>query len=229
MSMGAQAWDERYARADLVWSAGPNATVAQWCADLPPGRAVDLGAGEGRNGIWLAQRGWDVTAVDFSSVGLERARSLAAQAMAASASMAGSASAAVGEGDGAGSFRTEVADLTGWEAGGTAYDLVLVVFIHLERPQRRRLHRAAAAALAPGGTVLILAHDRSNLAGGVGGPQDPAVLPTPAEICDDLAGMPVDVVTASVVARPVTVEGASRVALDCLVVARRRQEQQRGL
>jgi len=80
MSMGAQAWDERYARADLVWSAGPNATVAQWCADLPPGRAVDLGAGEGRNGIWLAQRGWDVTAVDFSSVGLERARSLAAQA-----------------------------------------------------------------------------------------------------------------------------------------------------
>ena len=77
--------------------------------------------------------------------------------------------------------------------------------------------------------MLILAHDRSNLAGGVGGPQDPAVLPTPAEICDDLAGMPVDVVTASVVARPVTVEGASRVALDCLVVARRRQEQQRGL
>ena len=68
----AAGWDERYAATDLVWSAGPNQFVEAACADLPPGRAVDLAAGEGRNAIWLARRGWQVTAVDFSQVGLDK-------------------------------------------------------------------------------------------------------------------------------------------------------------
>ena len=75
--MDAHQWDERYAAADLVWSAGPNQFVAAECADLTPGRAVDLAAGEGRNAIWLAQRGWQVTAVDFSQVGLDKGRRVA--------------------------------------------------------------------------------------------------------------------------------------------------------
>ena len=76
--MDSEAWDERYAATELVWSAEPNQFVAAECADLAPGRAVDLAAGEGRNAIWLAGRGWAVTAVDFSSVALERGRRLAA-------------------------------------------------------------------------------------------------------------------------------------------------------
>ena len=80
--MDSQLWDARYAAADLVWSAGPNATVAALTADLPPGRALDVAAGEGRNAIWLAERGWDADALDFSRVGLDRAERIAADRLA---------------------------------------------------------------------------------------------------------------------------------------------------
>ena len=66
--MDSQGWNDRYARKDLVWSADPNALVAAETAVLSPGRALDLASGEGRNAIWLAERGWRVTAVDFSAV-----------------------------------------------------------------------------------------------------------------------------------------------------------------
>ncbi|MET0839223.1 MAG: class I SAM-dependent methyltransferase, partial [Marmoricola sp.] len=72
--MDAAAWDERYAATDLVWSAGPNQFVEQALADLPPGRALDLACGEGRNARWLAERGWQVTALDWSAVGVEKGR-----------------------------------------------------------------------------------------------------------------------------------------------------------
>ena len=83
--MDASEWDRRYAAADLVWSAGPNAVVAREADDLPPGRALDLASGEGRNAIWLAERGWRVTAVDFSAVATERTRQLAAGRLGADA------------------------------------------------------------------------------------------------------------------------------------------------
>src|SRR6476660_4887782 len=76
--MDARQWDQRYADTELVWSVTPNQFVAAELADLPPGRAVDLAAGEGRNAIWLASRGWDVTAVDFSQVALDKGDRLAA-------------------------------------------------------------------------------------------------------------------------------------------------------
>src|SRR5271154_7398266 len=70
-----QQWDERYSAAGFVWATGPNQFVAAELAGLPPGRAIDLAAGEGRNTVWLAERGWRVTAVDFSRVGLGKGRS----------------------------------------------------------------------------------------------------------------------------------------------------------
>ena len=70
-------WDERYAGADLVWTAEANRFVVDEVADLPPGRAVDLAAGECRNAVWLAERGWEVDAVDFSAVGLAKGERLA--------------------------------------------------------------------------------------------------------------------------------------------------------
>jgi SAM-dependent methyltransferase len=73
------AWDQRYSGPDLVWGAGPNRFVTDEVTALPAGRAVDLGTGEGRNAIWLAERGWQVTAVDFSAAGLARAARLAAE------------------------------------------------------------------------------------------------------------------------------------------------------
>ncbi len=71
-------WDQRYAETDRLWAPEPNATVADIVAEWPPGSALDLGAGEGRHAVWLARRGWRVTAVDFSAVGLARGREHAA-------------------------------------------------------------------------------------------------------------------------------------------------------
>jgi 2-polyprenyl-3-methyl-5-hydroxy-6-metoxy-1,4-benzoquinol methylase len=72
--MDAEDWNRRYADAELVWSAEPNVFVARHLADLPPGSALDLACGEGRNALWLAGRGWRVTAVDFSDVALSKGR-----------------------------------------------------------------------------------------------------------------------------------------------------------
>jgi SAM-dependent methyltransferase len=75
--MHAAEWDARYAGKNLVWEAEPNRWVVEVCAGLPPGRALDLACGEGRNALWLARQGWRVTGVDFSRVALERAGDLA--------------------------------------------------------------------------------------------------------------------------------------------------------
>ena len=77
--MDARAWDERYAATELVWSAGPNQFVESELKGLRPGRALDLAAGEGRNAIWLAEQGWEVTAADFSLVGVDKGRAALAQ------------------------------------------------------------------------------------------------------------------------------------------------------
>ena len=70
-------WDKRYASKDLVWSAGPNETFAREVGSLTPGRAVDVACGEGRNALWLAEQGWQVTAIDFSTVAIKKAQPIA--------------------------------------------------------------------------------------------------------------------------------------------------------
>lgn len=165
-------WDERHAAQDPIESAEPDPTLIDEIGSLPPGRALDLGAGDGRNAVWLASRGWDVTAVDFSQVALDRGRARA---------------------DAAGvHVEWELADLLEWTPGRRSYDLVTLLFIHLPRDERRDVYARAAAAVAPGGTLLVVGHDRTNIAHGVGGPQDPDVLITPGEVAADLAGFRVD-------------------------------------
>ena len=75
--MRSDEWDRRYADSEFLWSAEPNRFVVQELSGLPPGKGLDLACGEGRNAVWLAERGWRVTAVDFSPVGLAKARRLA--------------------------------------------------------------------------------------------------------------------------------------------------------
>ena len=75
--MDAEGWDRRYEGSDLLWTAEPNRFLVAEVAGLEPGRALDVGTGEGRNAVWLAEQGWRVTGVDFSAVGLEKARHLA--------------------------------------------------------------------------------------------------------------------------------------------------------
>lgn len=145
-------WDARYAARDHT-DRGPNAEVGRILSDLPPGRAIDLGAGTGRHAIWLAGLGWQVTAVDFSSVGLTlgeqeaRTRGLSVQ--------------------------WTTADARTWEpTAGENTDLVLVSHLHLPAAVLTRTTRW----LAPGGHLVVLAHGERNLTDGVGGPSDPALL-----------------------------------------------------
>lgn len=201
--MDASGWDERYAARDLVWSAGPNRFVVEQAQDLPPGRALDLAAGEGRNAIWLAERGWQVTAVDFSAVGTDKGRRLARAAGVEDA------------------VTWVIADVTSWQPSRTDHDLVLVAYLQVPADARRAAHRAAASAVAPGGTLLIIGHDAANLAEGHGGPQDADVLLTVDDVVTDLEGTGLTVEVATPVHRPVDTDEGTRTAIDCLVRAAR--------
>ena len=197
--MDARAWDERYAASDLVWSREPNQFVAAELADLAPGTAVDLGAGEGRNAIWLASRGWSATAVDFSQVALDKGARLAEDL----------------------DVTWVCADATAWTPTEPV-DLVVVAYLQVPAEDRRRAVRNAVTMLRPGGTLLLVAHDSTNIAEGTGGPQDPTVLMTADEVVADLDGIDVEVLRAERVAREVTTEDPHggeqrRTAWDCLV------------
>jgi ubiquinone/menaquinone biosynthesis C-methylase UbiE len=194
----AAGWDERYAASELVWSAEPNRFVAEECAGLSPGRALDLAAGEGRNAIWLAQRGWTVTATDFSQVGLDKGRRLAEHA--------------------------DVADRVAWVLADATttdwaddHDLVVVAYLQLVETERRAAALRAFAALQSGGRLVWVAHDSTNLTEGTGGPQDPSVLMTAEDVLIDLTGEEYEVIRAERVTRPV----GDATAYDCLVVLER--------
>lgn len=202
--MDSAEWDRRYAAKDLVWSAGPNRWVEEVAADLPPGRALDLAAGEGRNALWLAERGWTVTAVDFSAVALRRARSLAEQRLGAAADRVTLAGA----------------DLADYVPDGR-YDLVISAYLQVAAGLRARALRTAADAVAGGGLLLVVAHDSDNLAHGTGGPQDPAVLYTAGDVASDIAGAGLRVLTADARHREVPSEDGVRVAIDAFLLARR--------
>lgn len=199
--MDASQWNERYATAEYVWKADPNIFLVSETTELAPGRALDLACGEGRNAVWLAEQGWDATGVDFSDAGLGKGRRLAH--------------------DRGVEVEWVRADATAWEPPTDGYDLVAVFYLQLPADGRRRAMGIAGRALAPGGTLLVVAHDSANLTGGVGGPQDPAVLYTADDVLADLAAAGIDVT----VERAETVErlvaGADRPALDCLVRAHR--------
>jgi len=203
--MDAKDWDSRYDQTDLMWSQGPNQWIEQVTAELPPGKALDLAAGEGRNAIWLASRGWEATALDFSAVALERASRIASERL----------------GEGAPRFSTKCEDLFTYSPDPRAYDLVIVVYLQVAANQRTRVMRAAAEAVAPGGTLVVTAHDTENAAAGHGGPQDPAVLYSAADVTADIDGAGLTVQRAELVTRVVTTPDGEREALDCLVVATR--------
>jgi 2-polyprenyl-3-methyl-5-hydroxy-6-metoxy-1,4-benzoquinol methylase len=200
--MDAEEWNERYRASELVWSAGPNQFVEAELSGLPPGRALDLAAGEGRNAIWLARRGWQVTAVDFSQAGLDKGRIL-------------------GEGL---DVDWVCADATTWASDGEAYDVCLVAYLQLVADERRAAVRNGYASVRPGGTLLWISHDLSNLTDGTGGPQDASVLMTAEDVLTDLGGETFEVQRAGRVERPVPQpDGSTATAYDTLVRLVRRK------
>jgi len=185
--MDARAWDERYAGTELVWSSGPNRFVETEVSGLPPDRALDLAAGEGRNAVWLAEQGWQVTAVDFSAVGLDKGRRvLAAHERARDLHI-----------------DWVHHDVLTYDPGPAGYDLALLAYLQLPAEERRTAVRVGFAALTVGGHLVVVAHDPTNLAEGTGGPQDPSVLYTAEEVLGDLDGERFDVLRAERVSRVV--------------------------
>jgi SAM-dependent methyltransferase len=207
MSRNPQEWDDRYAAAaaecgGTVWTPGPNralaAAVEQELADVVPGTCVDVAAGEGRHAVWLAARGWRVQAVDFSRVGLDRAREAAA---------------------GAGvDVQTVCADVTEWDPAEPV-DLVVCAFLHLPSVTTRPLLHRLGTWVAPSGWLVLLGHDAANLLHGTGGPQDADVLWDTDLLREAAAGAGLEVLRADQVRREVT--NAERAAIDVLLVARR--------
>lgn len=197
--MQREAWDQRYGGPELVWGAGPNRFVVEELASLPAGRAIDLATGEGRNAIWLASQGWQVTGVDFSAIGLARAAGLAEQR----------------------GVQVEwvTADLREYQPEPGGFDLVLIAYLQFASAELAPVLGRAAVALAPGGTLLLVGHDRENLDHGVGGPQDPVLLHTPEEIVAALPGLRIEVADRR--KRPVITPDGERDAIDTLVRALR--------
>ena len=196
--MDASGWDDRYRDRELVWGSGPNALVAAETADLPPGRMLDLAGGEGRNAIHLAEQGWEAEVVEFSEVALAKARELAASRGVRIA--------------------TTLTDVTAAPALAPA-ELVLICHLQVPAAPYAAAVGHAASLVAPGGTLLVVVHDRDNLTRGVGGPPDAAVLPTVADSLAAIDGHGLEVLRAEQVLRRVETPDGPRDAVDHVVRA----------
>jgi 2-polyprenyl-3-methyl-5-hydroxy-6-metoxy-1,4-benzoquinol methylase len=192
-------WNEKWRERGAGARAEPNRFLVEDVSELPAGRALDLACGAGRNAIWLAERGWRVTAVDYSVVGLEEARRRASERGV--------------------DIEWILADLTEWSPPPGAFDLVCVLYLQLPALERRLVLQHAAEALAPGGAILVVGHDLANLAEGHGGPKSAEVLYTAEDLAVDLAQLEIE--RAGRVSRPVEDEDGLHEAVDALLLARR--------
>jgi SAM-dependent methyltransferase len=189
-------WNRRYEGKELLWSAEPNRFLVEEVAALAPGRALDLACGEGRNAIWLAEQGWSVDAVDYSDVAIDKARRV---------------------GEARGVEVRWVRDDVETYVPSPAYDLVIVFYLQLPWESMRGVIRRAEAAVAEGGTFLLVGHDLTNLEEGHGGPKSPTVLYTPDDVAAELSEL--RVVEAARRLRPVETDDGTVNAIDCLVRA----------
>jgi thioredoxin reductase/2-polyprenyl-3-methyl-5-hydroxy-6-metoxy-1,4-benzoquinol methylase len=200
-------WEEQYRSHPMLWSGRPNPPLVEHAADLAPGSALDVGCGEGADAIWLAERGWQVTAVDFSATALGRAAEHAAARGA----------------DVATRVTWRQADVTAGLPGDGTYDLVTSHFLHLHGDERQRLFARLATAVAPGGTLLLVGHDTSDLGTAARRPHAPDMFFTAEEVASSLDADDWAVVVAEARPRPAHAhEGEVATVHDAVVVARKR-------
>jgi SAM-dependent methyltransferase len=201
-----ESWEERYRSAAAVWSGQPNPQLVVEVSDLSPGTALDVGSGEGADAIWLAARGWRVTAVDFSTTALERAAAHAA---------------ALGP-EVVARIEWRHADVRTWTPGPGSFDLVSAQYMHLPSAERRPLFARLAAAVAPGGTLLLVGHDVSDLDTGAHRVHEPDMFFTAEEVAESLAPGEWDVLVVDARPRPAkSHEGEGITVHDAVVRARR--------
>jgi SAM-dependent methyltransferase len=160
--MDAQHWDDKYGSQDRLFSGSPNGVLLAEAAGLEPGQALDVGCGEGADALWLARRGWLVTAVDISQVALRRAADAAP--------------------DLADRIAWTRADLTSVPPPADAFDLVSVQYFPLRREPDHAALRGLLAAVAPGGTLLVVGHDLADLPPRLENGVDPADYYEPSDV-----------------------------------------------
>ena len=166
-------WNQRFAIRPECYGTAPNSWLAENAGRIPPkGAVLCLAEGQGRNAIWLAQRGLSVTAVDFSEIALAQ---LARRARRTGVTVA-----------------TIEADLATWPTPEAAYDAVVLVFAHFVPAVRLRVHRLAVAALKPGGVVILEAFNKRQLGLPSGGPRDEEMLQSSAELQSDFAALRIE-------------------------------------
>ncbi len=201
-----QFWDERYrSHHHQLWSGEPNRYLVSELSGLAPGTALDAGCGEGADAIWLATRGWRVTGVDVSSVALERAAAAAAEKQVAER------------------VDWQHADLADFDPDGGRYDLVTSHYLHLPAADRVPLFDRLAAAVRPGGSLLIVGHHPSDLQTTVGRPREPELFFTGDDIAARLDPVDWEIVTNAAPGREATDADGNCVTIhDSVLQARRR-------
>ena len=200
-------WDDRYSSAGQLWSGQPNAQLVEQASGLEPGEALDAGCGEGGDAIWLAGRGWKVTAVDVSAVALDRG--------AKAAEAAGS--------EVAGRVRWQREDLLTWTPEPRRYSLVSAQYMHLPLGMSGDFLTRLAAAVRPGGALLVVGHHPDDLHANVGrhGPADRFVLAE--RLAADLDPADWEVVVAEAFDRPARdLDGQTVTVRDTVLRATRR-------
>lgn len=175
-----EAWDQRYAESEMVWSLEPNEFVVEYLSDLPAGKMLDLGGGEGRNALWFASRGWHVENSDFSAVAVTKFLQRA-------------------EREGLLELCTgTTVDATHPESCVTKpVDLAVMAYLQIPAADLAAAIATAAHSLLPGGTFFGVWHARENLEYGFGGPPSPELNPTQDELraACEAVGMKIETLT----------------------------------
>lgn len=162
-------WDERYSKPGYFYGTQANDVLVEHAKAIPRGPVLDLGAGEGRNGVWLAQQGFAVTCVDGSKVGLEKAQALAAERGVR--------------------VETVVADLADFEIAPGRWSGIVSIWCHLPQPLREKVHARCVKGLAPGGAFVLEHYTPKQLQLDTGGPKDVSMLPTLEQLQHELHGL----------------------------------------
>jgi SAM-dependent methyltransferase len=167
---GPSFWDNRYGSADgFVFGTEPNQFLKEMAVRIPSGPVLCLGEGEGRNAVYLATLGHDVTAIDQSAVGLSKATQLAEKRGV--------------------KIATQVADLATATIVPGHWAGIVSIFVHLPPDLRRKVYTEVVRGLAPGGVFILESYTPAQLAFETGGPKDAALLMTLSALRDELAGL----------------------------------------
>lgn len=162
-------WDQRYDTAEFLYGKEPNDFLAAMSARIPPGQALCLAEGEGRNAVYLAKLGHQVLAVDGSPVGLEKAKKLAAENRV--------------------SIETRVVDLASIEIEPGKWAAIVSIFAHVPSVMRKTLHRKVVKGLRPGGVLVLEAYTPAQLKLKTGGPPNEDLMMSLSSLRQELAGL----------------------------------------